>query len=593
MVSIYSYAIDYIQKANDLNLSKHYRWQQLLHIKNGISEIDDQKFFLAKDGKKDAKSEMNATIYALMHEKVLDDNATACKFPARKHWLVEKLHMHDLPKVKCLEYQKILKKLDPVSATVVFPTAHINSPASMFGHTFLRINSSYHSKLLSYAINYAANADESKTNALLYALNGLVGGYHGFYSMLPYYEKLKEYRDTEQRDIWEYDLNLTKAEVLRMFEHIWELNGVYSDYYFFTENCSYNLLWLLEIGRKNLHLRDYFTYHVSPLETIHAMQDESMIVKEHYRGSKRTILLQYEKAIKEQYIHYVREILHKDIDVKKILDNGYIPLEQKQYLLEASIELLEYRYIQGKMTKDKYLNLFHTLTTARASLGRGKMLSKKKPINPLLSHRQARVTLGIQSKNNHESMLLAVRPVYHDVYDSNVGLLRGTQIEFLNTVLKIDKKVSIEEFTLLSIQSISQVSAFIKPFSWRTHFKWDRNYHTEKLFFNVDMGVGSSWGNEYGYGYIMGDIYAYLIDSVQGALGLSAGLVIDKSLQFKTNIELMKRWYTDGTKQSLVHFVQSYAISTNIQVKFEYKLKKSDFIEHSNSTYNLLFNYYF
>ena len=182
-------------------------------MKNGISEIDDKKFFLSPHGKVNAKAELDATIYALLNETKYDDNSTACKFPARKDWLVKKLKIDTLPKVECKAYNKIITKLNPTSATIVFPSAHINSPASMFGHTFLRINSEYDSKLLSYAINYAANVDESKTNGLFYAFNGLVGGYHGFYSMLPYYEKLKEYRDSEQRDIWEYDLNLTQDEV--------------------------------------------------------------------------------------------------------------------------------------------------------------------------------------------------------------------------------------------------------------------------------------------------------------------------------------------------------------------------------------------
>ena len=87
----------------------------------------------------------------------------------------------------------------------------------MFGHTFLRVNSSYNSKLLSYAINYAANADKKTENGFLFAIKGLFGGYYGKYNMLPYYEKLKQYRDTEQRDIWEYNLNLTKNETIQIY----------------------------------------------------------------------------------------------------------------------------------------------------------------------------------------------------------------------------------------------------------------------------------------------------------------------------------------------------------------------------------------
>jgi len=195
-------------------------------MENGVSEIDDERFFLAQDGKSNAKNELEATINALVHETRFDDNATACLFPARKRWLQKELDITELADVECKEYNKVLKRLDPQSATIVFPAAHINSPASMFGHTFLRINSSYDSKLLSYAVNYAADTNADTTNGVIFAIKGLLGGYQGRYSLLPYYDKLKEYRDTEQRDIWEYDLNLNKEEVQRMVQHIWELNTV-------------------------------------------------------------------------------------------------------------------------------------------------------------------------------------------------------------------------------------------------------------------------------------------------------------------------------------------------------------------------------
>jgi hypothetical protein len=64
--------------------------------------------------------------------------------------------------------------MDPQSVTLVFSSAHINSPASMFGYTFLRIDSSYESKMLSYAVNYAAGADPDKENGMVFAVKGLL-----------------------------------------------------------------------------------------------------------------------------------------------------------------------------------------------------------------------------------------------------------------------------------------------------------------------------------------------------------------------------------------------------------------------------------
>jgi len=67
---------------------------------------------------------------------------------------------------------------------------------------------------------------------------------------------VKEYGDFENRDIWEYRLQLTAAQTERLLMHVWELKESYFDYFFFTENCAYQLLPLLEVANPELHLTD-------------------------------------------------------------------------------------------------------------------------------------------------------------------------------------------------------------------------------------------------------------------------------------------------------------------------------------------------
>ena len=129
----------------------------------------------------------------------------------------------------------------------------------------------------------------------------------------PYYEKLKEYRDTEARDVWEYDLNLTHDEVMAMVRHIWELQRMNSWYYFFDENCSYHMLWLTEIARPSAHLRDHFFYYVIPPETVRAFEDEGLVRTKHFRPSKRTKLLTYERHLGVSGIAAVRALVEGEM----------------------------------------------------------------------------------------------------------------------------------------------------------------------------------------------------------------------------------------------------------------------------------------
>ncbi|MEA2112081.1 MAG: DUF4105 domain-containing protein [Campylobacterota bacterium] len=582
----------YQHKAKELNLSESRYWKLLLHMNGVESEIDDASFFLSSEGKYNASSELNVTIALLLNETVFDNNATACRFPARKAWLQEQLEIDEFPQTNCHALNTLIKKVDPKSATLVFPSAHINSPASMFGHTFLRIDSSYDSKLLSHAINYAATADQDTENGVVFAVKGLFGGYSGVYSLLPYYEKLKEYRDTEQRDIWEYKLNLSEEEVRRMLLHVWELGNSFSWYYFFDENCSYNMLWLIEVARPTVHLREKFFYHVMPIDTVFALEEENLVSHKHFRPSKRQILLAYEKSLSPELLDSVTAVSRGELDVKIALDKNS-SIQEKRYLLEASSELLEYLYIENRINSDEYKQRFHTVLNERSKLGRGEAIVVNEPHNPDQSHRANLITVQAALQEGEVGYMLGFRPAYHTLVDSDIGLLRGTQIEFLSLLLHYskNKRLEIEDMTILSLSSIAQRSTFFKPFSWRTSFKFDRNYMSDELLFKASVGAGYSWGNEWSYFYALADLLSYVKSSSSMGVSASLGGVIYEAEQFKTNIELTQRLYIDGTTQSLVNISQLWSFDKNRALKLQY-----DYVQYmlgQKRTLKLVFDYFF
>jgi len=552
------------------------------------SEIKDKNFFFSEDGVSNPKNEMFATLDAFFSNEIKDDNSSICKFPARYYWLKKKLNGKNFPKANCKEYNKIFKRVDPHSATLVFPSAHINSPASMFGHTFIRINSSFNSKLLSYAINYAANADQNKENGVIFAIKGLTGGYLGKYSLLPYYEKLKEYRDTEQRDIWEYDLNLTEKETIRMFRHIWELNNVQTNYYFFTQNCSYEMLWLIEAAKPSIKLRREFNFQIIPLETVHEINKLDLIKSFNYRPSKRTKLLKYETLIDKKFKKYPMLLSNNKIKIEKIIKNNKISIQQKQYILEASIEYLEYQFIHSKIKKDDYLEIFHKLTSSRAKLGKGEEINIEVPINPIKSHRAIRTTFGIGLREKKPIYFLGIRPAYHDLEDFNNGFLRGTQIEFLNFLMAYSKeKIKVEKATILSIVSLTERSNFFHNFSWRMSLGWDRDYPNQDEPFHLSVGAGYSWGNKFGLLYFLIDPSFYYLDKkASESIDGSIGLIIDKYKFLNTKIELTEKRYTNGNNKLLIEAMQGFKTSQNTEIKLKYEHKEEERVK-------LMFNYYF
>jgi len=529
----------------------------------------------------------------LFNEKEFDDNSIACKFPARKSWLQTELKINNFPKVSCKKYDQWFKQLDPTSSSLIFPAGHINSPASMFGHTFLKINSSYNSKLLAHAINYAASADKSKENGFLFAIKGLFGGYYGQYSLLPYYEKLKEYRDTEQRDIWEYNLNLSKSEVVKMVNHIWELKDTYSYYYFFDENCSYNMLWLLEIARPTIKLREKFSYQISPPETIFEIDNAGLIKTRGYRPSKRKVLLEYEKKLNTIEIAFVKTLALKESSLSLLLKRN-ISLQKQQLILETATELCEYFYIQGKIKKEKYLRISHQLSKQRASLGKGEKLIVAPPVNPDQAHRQLGLALGYRH-NEKDSLTFSIRPTYHDITNNDNGFLAGTQIEFLTPQLSYDlnsKNLKTDYLKLLTITSLAPETKIFNPLSWSTKWQFNRESLNNKLNFNGQISAGKTIeiGKQHLL-YALADGYIYPTNYSNSAIGSTLGAILYPSQSTKLNIEANYKIYDSSDKQKILSITQSYFPKNSIDIKLKYEYIEK--IEKNQNTVNLSLYYFF
>ncbi len=566
-----------LEKAQKMHLSQSRYWHLLLHMPRETSEIDDPAFFLAPEGKTDAAAELNATITALYEETRFDDNATGCLYPARRYWLRRTLELEGLPDLHCRAFERIVKKVDPQAATLVFSAAHINSPASMFGHTFIRIDSSYDSKMLSHAINYAAGADPDKENGILFAFKGLFGGYPGLYSMLPYYEKLKEYRDSEQRDIWEYDLDFSPDEVMMMVRHIWEIQRVYNWYFFFDENCSYNMFWLMEIARPSIRLREHFTYQVIPLETVHATEAEGVVKARHYRPSKRTILLAYEAVLDDNGTTAAKALVFGETLPEAVLNDSGISRQKKRYILEAAAELAQYHLMKGDLDKPTYLKRYHAVLSARATLGRGEKVPIRRPANPDEGHRATRAAFAAGWRDGRPLQTIGIRPAYHDLGDSDIGFLRGTQIEFLDLVARYDHGgAAVEKATLLSIVSIAPLSAFFKPFSWRMHAGWDQSFYTRKTTFSLSVGAGYSAGNGSGYLYTLFDPEIFVTDRAVTALKPSIGSVLYTGSGSKLHMEAGYRFYDDGMRLWTAKAMQTFRLGQNnaMKLSFDYEEKR-------------------
>jgi hypothetical protein len=329
-----------------------------------------------------------------------------------------------------------------------------------------------------------------------------------------------------------------------------------------------------------------------PIDTVFALEEENLVSKKYFRPSKRQKLLAYEKILNAELLEKVTAVSQGELDVKTALKEN-ISTQDKRYMLEASSELLEYLYIENKINKDAYKQRFHTVLHERSKLGRGESITIDEPDNPDRSHRANLITLQTALQEDNTAYMLGFRPAYHTIFDSDRGLLRGTQIEFLSFLLHYsnNEKLNIEEMTILSLASIAQRSTFFKPFSWRTSFKFDRNYLRDDLLFKASVGAGHSWGNVWSYFYVLTDLLFYVESSSSMGISASLGAVVYETERFKTNIEWTQRLYVDGTTQSMVNISELWSFDENRAFKLQY-----DYVQYllgQKRTVKLVFDYFF
>jgi len=485
-------------------------WRVLLHFRGDEPQslIDDPLFFLAPQGFHDPEAELEATL-AGMATGGEPDEATVCRFPARSLWLRDKLGLppEALPQVSCPTLDKGLANMEPRAATLVYPVGDMNSPGTMFGHTLLRIDGGFESPLLSYAISYAAQFDPD-ANSLAYIYKGIFGGYPGRYSVQPYFEKVKEYSNLDQRDIWEYRLTLSPEQVRRMVLHAFEIHRTTSDYYFLDENCSYNLLFLVEAARPDLHLTDRYNLWVTPGDTVADIRAAGLIQEVRYRPSQSSRLWFQAGQMSPEQVEWAADLAHGEATVEQ-LDEGGMEVAAQTTVLDAASELLRLDYGKHRLTQAAYLPRFLALLRARSALGSPSGDPEMPfPPRPDLGHPPSRMVAMVGGQGGDGFVEWRYRPAYHELLDPAPGYGDGSEIQFLPISVRYYpalKRARLQQLDLFRIDSPAPRSPFFSPISWRVRLGWSASDPLDPLapvMARLAPGLGGTWrlgGQTLGY----------------------------------------------------------------------------------------------
>ena len=245
-----------------------------------------------------------------------------------------------------------------------------------------------------------------------------MGGYPGLFALVPYREKLAEYSRLENRDLWEYKLNLTPEETGRMVEHVWELKQVRFDYYFFDENCSFRLLELMEIARPGIELTEQFPLTAIPTDTVRAVKNAGLIERIDYRPSREKELL----ARAEPLDHAERDWAKRLADDDSLLDAPdfkALPMLRQALIQDAAFRLVRYR-ATGQARDSGIASRSYNLLRA-INRNPPPDLQVERPGQPEDGHESRTWQFAVGSRDDRAFAEYGLRMAYHDLADNAYG----------------------------------------------------------------------------------------------------------------------------------------------------------------------------
>ena len=578
------------------------QWRRLLHYDKsflfGDRSLNDGKgFFFSRHGKTDLKAELIATLDAMNQ---IDIQMTElkihpqCAFPARKRFL-ESIGLKLETAVECPELDRFKARFrNPQTLSVVFSTAYPNNPASMFGHSFLKFHSDSGSDLTDLGIDYAARVPPDE-HPLAFIFFGIFGGYRGQWSTNSYHQKVKEYAQSENRDLWEYELNFTPEETLFLIEHIWELelNGHF-DYFFFDENCSYHILAAIEAIKPDWNLTQHKIY-VIPGESIKNLTDQPGAVRQvHFRPSAQTKWRnQIEKLPASQ-----RALVRTAIQKRRLA--GTESTEALSGLI-AYMQFLDAKK-KGKLTETER-GFQQALWKERATRGPEPHFLKPEPPKPStrpdFGHDAYSLTIEqtLRDRRDRSSLgsttQLRIKSAYHDLLNRDEGFRKYSHIDFPAIQLQFDNDLNefrIDEVNFLAITSMTPIEFDSKSFSWsfESGINTPRDYGCLSCRHGfLEGGIGAStnlWTHkQLAYLLFLGrpEISRPLGRGYRILTGAEFGMFFNSELNLKVQVGIRDLW--DLTSPSIsanrisTWFVRgAFYLDKNLELRFETELLRPE-----------------
>ncbi len=510
------------------------QWLSLMHYKRSphnqwISEADSSMFFLSATGKLSPRDELIALINIYFKAKPNKNHRIFCKFPARIIWLSKTFNLPEPSFAHCKNLNQWKSQFSTQNMSIAFTSAFMGNPASTFGHTFLRFFDKENDStdgLLSATVNYSADLSES-TNPVDYFYRGVLGGFSGVIDNLPYHRRIRRYVQNENRDIWEYYLDIAEDDIRLIILHAWEIKNDVFHYHFLDENCSYRALSIIAVAKPSLLSTKSFRLLTIPIDTIRVLDNAGLIMQtHHYPASIRVFnhTLNFYSAIEKK----LAIKMAKGFTVKKTDTWQALEPSRKLAVVSLAMEylnlLIQGEHIDSHIGQQRYFNFIKQRANFNNSF-KFPDYPKNMQDDPLNRHLSSRFSISYGDIDHEQYIDLGFRVAGHDTLDISSGYQVGSYVSFLNFEHRFfeNDNSQLQRLDLFKVASFADINRFFQPQSWSFQFSRQR-----KLIQDLDLLVTTIEGN-IGYSKMLFE---------QSLLSLTLGMDLDYNGSFKNNVDL-------------------------------------------------------
>ena len=582
-----------LEQAFNKNLQQSHIWRNLLHINNNKASIYNSNFLLSYPNFT-LKKEFSKTLKSFFNRNKLDDTHTICKYPARYLWIKNNLNLtdSDFPKVNCKSLKKYKALTSSEHINLVFVSENINSPSSMMGHVFFKISGkNKKNHITNNSVSFFTVINSINLPSLM--VKSLLTGMQGYFILKPFHKDIDRYLKKENRNLWEYELELNKETRELIYLHFWELKDINIKYLFTGFNCATIVSNMLAISSKKYAKQSRLW--LTPKDVIKDSKKYGLIKSTHFSPAEDWYL----KMLYEELGTDGKKIINQlnNIDNKKI-ENITFTKDLKKALLEKQ---LLYHYSKREYEENHLdTKLFNKIKTLYNKKDDEYNLDFSNYKNPIKTSDDTQLTLSYYRDKKHQKNYTQIKflPASNYLHDNNREYFGETELKIAQLDLLVNNsKIKINEFNLYSMKSIVPWDPWTNDSSSEFKINYEQHYNAKGNYgaYNISGGLGYSkkFGNDFylysllnmGLGYEKNHLYPYTF--------LDNGILFYEVFNMKTTINHQYIYNQDSSHKAYNKFKLQQSLFLNKNFNLELKADYQTALENPELNYGFGISYFF